>query len=180
MKSALALATLLCSLPISAQEAQNTAPVVQIVAAGPFAAETLPISYLLFDSEEDAGTLRYSLYAYPDNKLPSVGQIQTFAIMVADEQDLLNSKGTGDFAEGQSGADLQTYTWDDPGPELRGRGFAALNRVMEGNFYLYLVADDGVNEPVFSVSAEPVHINRSAPVTAVSSIGWAQVKTARP
>lgn len=167
---------LLLSVPLLAQEIENRPPVVQILDAGPFAAETLPISYLLFDAEEKVGVLRYALYAYPDNKLPTAGQIRLFGLMIADEQDLLNTKGTGDFAESTNSTDLQSYTWDDPGPDLRGIGFAALNRTMDGNFYLYLVADDGVNEPVFTVSAAPVRIDRSAPVTAVNQRTWAEVK----
>lgn len=180
MKPASALATfgaaLLLNTSLLAQEQENRPPVVQILEAGPFAAETLPISYLLFDAEEEVGALRYALYAYPINTLTKVGAILNFGIMIADEQDLLNTQGTGDFAESLSDADVQTYTWDDPGPDLRAWGFAALNRLLDGSYYLYLVADDGVNEPVFTVSLSPVRIDRSAPATAISEHTWAEVK----
>jgi hypothetical protein len=179
VKPASALAAFLLTTTLPAQAQENLPPMVQIVEAGPFSSETLPISYLLFDAEEDAGALRYALYAYPDNRLSTVGQVLNFATMIADEQDLLNAKGTGDFAESLSGADVQTYTWDDPGPGLRPLGFAALNRLLDGSYYLYLVADDGINAPVFAVSAAPVRIDRSAPATAVKQATWAEVKTSR-
>ena len=162
-------------LGASLQAQENHSPVVQILDAGPFAADTMPISYVLYDAEEDAGSLHYALYAYPDNKRNTVNEIQTFGLMIADEEDLLD-KGSGDFAESRSETDVQTYTWGDPGRDLIPLGFAPLKFVLEGEYYLYLVADDGINEPVFTVSTQPVRVDRSTPGTAVAEITWGEVK----
>ena len=161
------------------QAQENHLPVVQILDAGPFAAEIIPISYVLYDAEEDPGSLHYALYAYPDNKRTTVNEIQTFGLMIADEEDLLDAKGSGDFAESRSETDVQIYTWGTPGRDLIPLGFAPLKFVLEGNFYLYLVADDGVNAPVFTVSAQPVRVDRSTPATAVAEITWGEVKAGR-
>ncbi|MBM3279529.1 MAG: T9SS type A sorting domain-containing protein [Candidatus Handelsmanbacteria bacterium] len=145
--------------------AANSAPVVQVVdpdgstiASGAFANETVSIRYVLFDADTNPLTsttgLQMELYAYPDRGLRNVQDIRTFATLIADEQDIasVNSNGTGDFTEGTSSTNVQSYTWDDPGAALRGLGFAALTKMLDGNWYIYIVADDLVNPPVFDVS----------------------------
>ena len=82
--------------------------------------------------------------------------------------------GTGDFVESSSTEDMQDYTWGDPGTGLRALGFAAVNKVLPMTMWVYLVADDGANEPVFAVSDFTIADNRST--TAVESRTWGWVK----
>lgn len=65
------------------------------------------------------------------------------------------AKGTGDFIEGTTADDVQAYTWDDPGSGLQLQGFAPANKFLPGDFYVYLVVDDGVNVPVVASTAAP-------------------------
>ncbi|MCC7262525.1 MAG: T9SS type A sorting domain-containing protein [Candidatus Latescibacteria bacterium] len=144
--------------------ASNAAPVVDVIepdattAGTTFANETASIKYILFDSDTSPITsttgLQMELYAYADKGLRNVQDIRTFGTKIVDEQDVstVNANGTNDFIEGTSSTNTQTYTWDDPGSALRDLGFAALTKARDGNYYIYIVADDLVNPPVFAVS----------------------------
>ena len=166
---------LFLALCARAQET-NQPPVVRFLEATPFADESTTLSYVLFDADDDAeGKLAYELYYYPDDRLKSVEDVRTFSTMIASEKDITLDIGTGDFAESGSVEDVQTYTWDDPGPGLQNHGFAPTTKIFAGNYYLYLVADDGVNEPVFAVSDFVVTVDHEA-ATAVSLTNWGQVK----
>ena len=46
--------------------------------------------------------------------------------------------------------------------------------VFAGRYYFYLVADDGVNDPVFTVSG--FFFDVGAPITAVEAVTWGEVK----
>ncbi len=145
--------------------AANVAPVVDVIepdattAGTTFANETASIRYVLFDSDTNPLTtttgLQMELYAYADKGLRNVQDIRTFGTLIADEQDNTTvnaASGTNDFTEGTSSINTQTYTWDDPGAALRALGFAALTKARDGNYFIYIVADDLVNPPVFAVS----------------------------
>ena len=97
--------------------------------------------------------------------------------MVANQQDLDPEIGTGDFAESEGDDDVQDYTWDDPGTELRNWGFAPASAFFPGQYYLYLVAGDADNEPVMTVSEFAVQVTRDA--TAVDQLTWGRVKAGR-
>lgn len=150
--------------------ASNVAPIVQVTdpdattASAGFANETSSIKYILFDSDTNILTsttgLQMELYAYPDKGLRNVQDVRTFGTLIVDEQDntTVNAAGTNDFTEGTSASNAQSYTWDDPGAALRALGFAALTKNPDGNYYIYLVADDLVNPPVYAVSGGPLRV----------------------
>ncbi len=155
----------------------NNPPQVALLEATSFVDEATTVTYVLYDEDDDTdGSLKYELYAYPDNGLKSVADIRTFALLLADQRDITQEVGTGDFVESTSTEDMQDYTWGDPGGELRALGFAAVNKVLPITMWVYLVADDGANEPVFVVSDFTIAVNRSA--TAVESRTWGWVKGA--
>ena len=151
--------------------ATNVAPVLSIVSPdantadnGAFVNESATLQYTLYDSDDSFGLdpstdLFSGIYAYPDNGLASVQDIKTFGWKVVDQQDDTNTSiGTDDFKEGSSSSNVQSYTWDDPGSGLQALGFAALTKMLDGTFYIYIVADDGSNPPVYAVSAGPLRI----------------------
>ncbi len=151
--------------------ATNVAPVVQVTdpdattASSGFSNETAGIKYILFDSDTNVLTsttgLQMELYAYPDKGLRNVQDVRTFGLLIVDEQDNTTvnaASGSNDFTEGTSASNTQSYTWDDPGAALRALGFAALPKTSDGQYYIYLVADDLVNPPVYAVSAGPLRV----------------------
>ena len=162
--------------------AANVAPTVSIVSPNAsttgFFNETAAIQYTLFDSDNNVLTastgLQMELYAYPDNGLSTVQDIRTFGLLIADEQDervTVNTvSGTGDFVEGSSSSNTQTYTWDDPGAALRALGFAAITKTLESNYFIYIVADDLVNTPVFAVSSGPLQVRHIPIVRSISPV----------
>ena len=164
----------------------NQPPLVELVFVGsdgpidPLASIT--IRYIIFDPEEDvaedgdveSARLRYELYIYHDDKLATAQDVRFFGNMIANEFDVTHSAGTGDFNESSSTTNIQDYSWDDPGQELRAQGFMPPSAVFAGQYFLYLVADDGVNEPVFTVSDSP--FDMPSPPTAVEVHTWGEVK----
>jgi hypothetical protein len=146
--------------------ASNSGPTVSIAqpdGSGDTANASFAIQYSAVDADDDlGGNLKLSLYAYPTNGLRSVQDIRIFGILVANENDntSVNVSGTNDLTEGSS----QTYTWDDPPSALKSAAlFASIQRVPSGNYYIYVVADDERNPPVFSVSSGPLTL-RHGPV----------------
>ncbi|MBT4501878.1 MAG: hypothetical protein HOC74_29370 [Gemmatimonadetes bacterium] len=162
----------------------NEAPQVALLEATLFVNESMDISYILYDEDDDTdGSLRYGLYLYSSDELEKVEDIRVFGWMVADQRDITLDIGTGDFAESRSAEDVQIYTWDDPGPALMRLGFAATTKMLEGSFYLYLVADDGVNDAVFTISDFSIKVDRTAgggtaseQATAIAASSWGAVK----
>ena len=174
--------------------AANVAPVVDIVEPnattadnGAFSSETFAIRYVLFDEDTDVGDqsgpvspnhqMITKLYYYPDNGLSSVRDIATFGTMIVDENDAYTSvtrapvPGTGDFVEGTSPNSVQNYSWDDPGNRLQSSyNFAPINKARDGLYYIYIVADDRSNPPVFAVSDGPVRIRHIPVVRSVSPV----------
>ena len=139
----------------------NTAPFVQVFqpdGVGDEANTSYSIFYTLTDTDDDisTGNLKASLYFAGDSTLASVQDIRIFATLIADENDnsTIFSSGTDDFKEGQN----QTYAWDDPPSALKDSLFASIFQVPSGDYYVYLVADDQKNPPVFARSPGAVAI----------------------
>ncbi len=146
--------------------AGNTSPSVSIVqpdGSGDTANTSYAIQYSITDADDDlGGDLKIAFYAYPTSGLRSVQDVRIFATLIADENDdaAVNPAGTGDLAEGNN----EIYTWDDPPQTLKESAlFASILRMASGPYYIYAVADDGQNPPVFAVSPGPLTI-RHGPV----------------
>ncbi len=146
--------------------ASNSGPTVSIAqpdGSGDTANTSYAIQYSAEDGDDNlGGNLKISLYAYPTNGLGTVQNIRIFATLIADENDhtSVNASGTNDLTEGAS----QTYTWDDPPAALKSSAlFASILRVASGNYYVYVVADDQRNPPVFAVSSGPLTL-RHGPI----------------
>ena len=171
--------------------AANVAPVVQVVdpnastlGTGAFANETQSIRYVLFDSDDNVLTLstglQMELYFYTDNGLSNVQDIRTFATLIVDEQDDTSvnaATGTADFVEGSSSTNVQTYTWDDPGAALQALGFAALTKVPDGTYFIYIVGDDLVNPAQFAVSDGALRIRHIPIVKSLEPVATDTVDT---
>ena len=179
----------------------NTPPVVKLLGATPFADDSTTISYILYDADNDVSPveahryhelyifshnislktpdhLTYELSIYPDNRLQTARDVRIFATMIGNDFDIAHPEGSGDLGEGASAEDVQTYTWGMPNLTMRNQGsFAPAPLVLPGEYYLYLVADDGVNEAVFTVSDFKIHVQH-APLngTAVSAQTWSVIK----
>ncbi|MBI2501832.1 MAG: T9SS type A sorting domain-containing protein [Candidatus Latescibacteria bacterium] len=139
----------------------NTAPTVRITqpdGVADSANTSYPISYDLSDPDDNLGStaLRAALYFSPDSTLSSVQDIRIFGTLIADENDAtsVSASGTDDFLEGTS----QVYTWDEPPTALRDSLFASILKVPTGNYYIYLVADDQKNLPVYTRSKGPLAV----------------------
>ena len=173
--SSLVLATLAFSQAAFA----NEPPVVQLVSATNWVNDEITITYIVHDADDDVdGNLTYSLFFYPDSRLSTVADVLTFATRFADQLDLDPEIGTGDFAESTGPANRQDYTWGDPGVSLRNQGgWAGAHQVFPGQYYVYLLADDGTNEPVMTVSDFALTVDHTA--TAINEITWGMVKTSR-
>ena len=163
--------------------ADNKAPVVQVVtpdaSTSGFANESFGIRYVIYDEDDNiegtgADTLKMELYAYPDRALSTVRDIRTFGTLIVDENDALSTAapaGTGDFTEGTSSSIVLTYTWDDPGVTLQNAyNWAPITKTRDGFYYIYGVADDGSNPPVFDVSDASVWIRHVPLVKSITPI----------
>jgi len=142
----------------------NTAPVVQILqpdGVGDEANTSYPILYNFNDIDDEIGssTLTVGLYFSPDSSLASVQDIRIFGTLIADENDHTNvfASGTNDLIEGQS----ESYTWDDPSAALKAKLFASINQAISGDYYIYMVADDQKNPPVFARSPGALTVKHS-------------------
>ncbi|MBT4500337.1 MAG: hypothetical protein HOC74_21600 [Gemmatimonadetes bacterium] len=165
----------------NAVQAENQPPIIEIFGIPPSFPdpEIMIFIVFLYDEDDDAidGNLTYGLYLYPDGMLGSVQDIETFGILIADERDITLSIGSGQFSEGEAPNLAVVYSWGKQKKELMQEGFASLDKVLAGKYYVYLVANDGTNDPVFTV-AGPIDIIRSAP-TAIALKSWGAVKTER-
>ena len=150
----------------------NSAPTVSVTqpdGSSDLANESYSIQYSAVDGDDDlGGYLKIALYAYPSNGLKTVQDIRIFATLIADENDAssVNASGTDDLTEGAS----QTYTWDDPPAALKNSLFASILRVPTGKYYVYAVADDQKNPPVFAVSSGPLTLLHSPVIKQVDPI----------
>jgi len=168
----------------------NEAPYVAVItpdantASTSFANDSYGIQYRLYDEDNDFGSgnndLTARIYVYPDNGLSSAKDIETFATLVVDENDALGTLplGTGDFTEGSSETANLIYTWDDPGVDYQNTyGWAAITKMLDGNYYVYLVADDGTNRPVIAVSDGPLRVRHIPIVRQVAPVASDTVDT---
>ncbi|MEW6750075.1 MAG: FlgD immunoglobulin-like domain containing protein [Candidatus Latescibacterota bacterium] len=158
----------------------NTAPVVvlrQPDGVGDEASLSYAIDYDLTDVDDDisTGALDVGLYFAPDSTLTSVQDIRIFGRLIADQNDdpAVFASGTGDLAEGVH----QTYTWDDPPEALKAKLFASIQKVLSGRYFVYLVADDGKNPPVFACSPGALTIRHRPIVDFVAPAGLDTVDT---
>jgi hypothetical protein len=171
-------------------------PDANTIGAGGFANETFAIEYTLFDVDNSfndtyaagvAGdTLMAELYAYPDNGLSSVQDIKTFATLIVDQRDdntstarlATDPPGTGDFVEGSSSGNKQAYVWDNPGSAAQTAfGWAPITKNLDGNYYIYIVGDDGVNPAVFAVSSGALRIRHIPIIRSVAPVAADTVDT---
>ncbi|MBT5449958.1 MAG: hypothetical protein HOK90_12250, partial [Gemmatimonadetes bacterium] len=178
--------------------AANAAPSVSVlspdantIGTGAFANETFSIQYTLFDADDnssdtDSDTLRAALYAYPDNGLSTVQDIKTFATLIVDERDISTATtrlaadpaATGDFAEGSSSGNSQTYAWDNPGSSLQAAfGWAPITKMLDSNYYIYIVGDDGVNPAAFAVSQGALRVRHIPIIRSVAPVAADTVDT---
>ena len=151
----------------------NNAPAVQVIepdGVGDTGNTSFTIEYTLTDSDDDLdGSLQAALYAYPTKNLKTVQDIRIFGTLIVDENDdsANNVAGTDDFEEGSN----RDYTWDDPPAALKSTAlFASILRVQSGSYYIYLIADDGRNPPVFAVSPGALTIRHSPIIRQIDPI----------
>ncbi len=178
--------------------AANVAPSVSIItpnastiSSGSFANETFSIQYTLYDQDDnstdtDSDTLRAALYAYPDNGLQNVQDIKTFATLIVDERDVTSATtraasaptATNDFTEGATASATQTYAWDDPGTAYQTAfGWAPVTKTLDGTYYIYIVADDGINPATFAVSGGALRVRHVPIVRSVAPVATDTVDT---
>ena len=135
------------------------------------------IRYDLTDADDAlSSTLNAALYAYPSPGLTSVQDIQIFATLIVDQNDnsTRNASGTDDFTQGMG----QDYEWDDPPAGLQsGALFASISKIQSGHYYIYLIADDGKNQPVFDVSDAPLTIRHGPVIQQIDPIAADTVDT---
>ena len=152
--------------------AANSAPTVSVAqpdGVGDQANTSFAIQYSAEDGDDSlGGNLKLALYAYPTNGLKTVQDIRIFGTLIADENDVstVNSSGTDDLTEGVS----QTYTWDDPPTALKSSLFASILRVPSGTYYVYVVADDQKNPPVYAVSSGVLNLVHSPVIQQIDPI----------
>jgi len=140
----------------------NTGPSVEVQqpdGVGDEANTSYPIVYNLSDVDDEiaSGDLKVALYFSPDSSLASVQDIRIFGTLIADENDnsTVFASGTDDLREGVN----ESYTWDDPPAALKAKLFASIHQVISGDYYIYLVADDQKNPPVFARSPGALTVN---------------------
>ena len=133
----------------------NTSPSVSISqpdGIGDEASTSYSVVYNLSDVDDymSGGDLLASLYFSPDSSLTSVQDVRIFGTLIVDENDIsaVFASGTDDFLEGKN----ESYTWDQPSAALKAKLFAGITQVISGEYYIYLVADDQKNPPVFARS----------------------------
>jgi hypothetical protein len=148
----------------------NSGPAVSITepnGTGDVANNSFDIQYGLTDSDDDfSGNLKGALYFYGSGDLKSVRDVRIFATLIVDQRDVTGTTASNDFLEGSG----QTYTWDDPSLALKDSLFASIQRTQSGDYYIYLVADDGKNPPVFAVSPGAVSVKHSPIVQQIDPI----------
>ena len=145
-------------------------PQVSILALEAAPGQNANFSYVLYDP--DSRALNYSLYFYPNDKLSAAEDIRTFGSLISDQR-----QADGEHSPGASQAP-QTFTWRQTlDPQLRNWGFVPLALVLPGSYYIYLVADDGTNQPVFAVSPAPISIGDRP--TALPATSWGTIKRGR-
>ena len=133
----------------------NTAPTVSMSqpdGVADTANTSFPIRYSLADGDDDFGSGLLAAFYYAESGgLSTVQDVRIFGTLIADENDntAFNTSGTNDFTEGNN----QSYSWGNPSTALKNLLFASILQAPSADYYIYLVADDGKNPPVFVRSA---------------------------
>ncbi|MDA1280971.1 MAG: hypothetical protein O3B95_13210, partial [Chloroflexi bacterium] len=158
----------------------NTAPTVQIFqpnGVGDTANASYSIKYTLKDPDDDISTggLLAALYFSEHGDLASVQDVKIFGTKIVDENDnsTVFASGTNDFTEAAN----ETYLWDNPPAALKAKLFASIFQTRSGTYFIYLVADDQKNPPVFARSPGPVTILHKPIVEYVDPAGIDTVDT---
>ncbi|MEE3232886.1 MAG: T9SS type A sorting domain-containing protein [Candidatus Latescibacterota bacterium] len=159
----------------------NTGPVIEIFqpdGIGDVASESFAIEYKISDRDDDFGSgsgLKSALYFSADPSLATVQDVQIFGTLIVDENDdpSVSSDGTGDFLEELKGR----YSWGSPSIALRNKLFASITKVPSGEYYIYLIADDQKNPPVFVRSPGSVEIKHVPKIVQVDPISPDTVNT---
>jgi len=82
---------------------------------------------------------------------------------------------SGTFVEAQAETST-TYLWSVPASDVSNTlNYVPIDQMQPAEYYLYLVADDGVNEPVLAITPSAVAVGTLA--TAVEDQGWAAIKS---
>ena len=139
----------------------NTAPTISVTSpdgVADTASTSFIIQYTLSDPDDVISNsgLKPALYASQDSSLATVQDVRIFGTLIANQNDrsTVFASGTNDFLEGTN----QSYTWDDPPSALKDSLFASIHQVLSGDYYIYLVADDQKNPPVFTRSPGAVTV----------------------
>ena len=121
------------------------------------------------------GGLQAALYFSEHSNLATVQDIRIFGTLIADENDDTDvfASGTNDFVEGNN----QTYSWDDPPTALKAKLFASIFQALSGDYFIYLVADDQKNPPVFARSPGPVTVEHKPIIVQIDPTGLDTVDT---
>ncbi|HJN29855.1 MAG TPA: hypothetical protein QF604_18270 [Candidatus Latescibacteria bacterium] len=89
--------------------------------------------------------------------------------------DATHELGSGTFVETEAETST-TYLWSVPASDVSNTlNYVPIDRMQPAEYYLYLVADDGVNEPVLAITPSAVAVGTLA--TAVEDQGWAGIKS---
>ena len=158
----------------------NTSPTVEIFqpdGIGDTANKSYSIKYTLKDPDDDisSGGLLAALYFSEHSDLSSVQDVRIFGTLIVDENDnsTVFASGTDDFTEAAN----TTYLWDDPSAALKQKLFASIFQAQSGSYFIYLVADDQKNPPVFTRSPGSVTVLHKPIVEYVDPAGIDTVDT---
>ena len=89
--------------------------------------------------------------------------------------DATHELGSGTFVETEAETST-TYLWSVPASDVSNTlNYVPIDRMQPAEYYLYLVADDGVNEPVLAITPSAVAVGTLA--TAVEDQGLAAIKS---
>jgi hypothetical protein len=144
--------------------------VVRIVSAAPLSGQGAALSYVLYDPETRAGTgtLRYGLYCYADRGLPSARAVRLFGHRITDGSALEDGQAGTPLTVGSGPNDVRSFTWRVG--DLGAKGSPGAADLPPGEYYLYLVADDGIHQPSLAVSDSAIRIEPT-PAAAPGSQG---------
>lgn len=158
----------------------NTSPTVAVFqpdGVGDIANDSYSIKYTLKDPDDDiaSGGLTAALYFSEHSDLASVQDVEIFGTLIVDENDnsTVFASGTDDFTEAAN----ESYLWGDPAAALKAKLFASIFQARSGTYFIYLVADDQKNPPVFARSPGPVIVVHKPIVQYVDPTGIDTVDT---
>ena len=157
----------------------NTSPTISLSqpdGVADTANTSFAIRYSLSDPDDDFGSgLLAAFYFAESGGLNSVQDIRIFGTLIADENDntAVNNSGTNDLIEGSN----QTYSWDDPPTALKTLLFASILQAPSADYFIYMIAEDGKNPPVFVRSSGTLTVRHKPIVLHVDPAGRETVDT---